>query len=114
MCGECPIRVASRSSELYHLTGSYRVSNRHYVDSIYGRFTTTMGPQIEGAARGKLTFPRLINDPVCHVAVISKAPFWIFFKKKETKLVFNARKLSVGVGDTPYLRTCPETLYSYV
>ena len=28
-----------------------------------------------GAARGKLTFPKFINDPVCHGASISKRLF---------------------------------------
>ncbi len=38
-----------------------------------------MGPQVEGAARGKLTFPKLIKDPVCHGAAILKGPFLKFF-----------------------------------
>ncbi len=32
-----------------------------------------------GAARGKLIFPKLIIDPVCHNAAFSKAPFLKFF-----------------------------------
>ncbi len=32
-----------------------------------------------GAARGKLTFPKLINDPVCHGAAILKSYFLKFF-----------------------------------
>ena len=50
----------------------------------------------------KLIFPRLINDPVCYTTEILKGPFLKFFwTTKETKLVFNARKLSVGVGVFP-------------
>jgi len=33
------------------------------------------GPQIKGAARGKLTFPKLIKDPVCHATEILKSYF---------------------------------------
>ena len=35
-----------------------------------------------GAARGKFTFPKLINDPVCHASSISKGPFLKFFLEK--------------------------------
>ncbi len=38
-----------------------------------------MGPQIHGAARGKLTLPKLINDPVCHNAAFSKGTFLKLF-----------------------------------
>ncbi len=61
-----------------------------------------MGPQIHGAARGKLTFPIISNNPVCHNVAFSKASFLKFFwKGKETKLVFNERKSSVAVGTLP-------------
>ncbi len=55
-----------------------------------------------GAARGKLTFPKIIIDPVCHAAAILKGSFLKFFwTTKETKLVFNERKSSVGVWAFP-------------
>ncbi len=37
------------------------------------------GAQDPGAAEGKLTFPKLIKDPVCHGAAILKGPFLDFF-----------------------------------
>ncbi len=61
-----------------------------------------MGPQVQAAGRGKLTFPKLIKDPVCHAAAIPKGPFLKFFRKtKETKLRFNGRKSSVRAGIFP-------------
>jgi hypothetical protein len=51
---------------------------------IYGRFTATIGPQIHGAARGKNAFPKIIIDPVCHAASISKGPSPnVFLKNKK-------------------------------
>ena len=55
-----------------------------------------------GGAGGKLTFPKLIIDPVCHATEVLKSYFLRIFKKTiETKLVFNARKSSVGIGTLP-------------
>ncbi len=61
-----------------------------------------MGPQIQVPPGGKFTFPELINDPLRHNAAFSKGSFLKFFwKSKETNLVFNARKSSVGVWAFP-------------
>ncbi len=35
------------------------------------------------AARSKLTFPKLIDDPVCHAAAILKGPFLNFYWKNK-------------------------------
>jgi hypothetical protein len=44
-------------------------------------FTDDLQPQWapdSGAARGKLTFPKLINDPICHNDAFSKGSFLKF------------------------------------
>ncbi len=69
-----------------------------YFDPIYDH----NGAPDPSAARGKLSFPMISNDPVCHNAAFSKGFFLKFFwETKETKLVFNARKSLIGVGVLP-------------
>ena len=53
-----------------------------------------MGSQIKGVGRGKLTFPKLIKDPVCHGAAILKGPFLNFFlSNKSKKSVFDPERI---------------------
>ncbi len=60
------------------LSGVKQSLRRPYLWAIYDR----NGAPDPGAARGKLTFPKLINDPVCQAAAILKGPFSeIFFEK---------------------------------
>ena len=80
------------------LSGAKRTLRSPNLRTIYDH----NGAPGRSRCRGKLTFPKLIIDPVCHATAILKGPFLKFYwKTKGAKLVFNARKSSVGVGAFP-------------
>ena len=60
---EWPLRVVSGPSEAYQLNGRYRGHSGHYADRIFGRFTTTMGPQIQVPPGANLLFLNLSMTP---------------------------------------------------
>jgi len=59
----CPLRVVSGPSALYHPNVRFRGQSGHYADRIYGRFTTTMGPQIQVPQGANLLFLNLSMTP---------------------------------------------------
>ena len=61
-----------------------------------------MGPQSRHPVGSKHRFLSFRHDHGCHNTAFSKESFLkLFWKTKETKLVFNARKSSIGVGIFP-------------
>jgi len=57
------------------LSGVKRTLRCPYLRMIYDH----NGAPEPSAAKGKLTFPKLIKDPVCHATEILKGPFLNFF-----------------------------------
>ncbi len=71
-----PLRTLSSQ---WPLSGVKQTLRRPYLRMIYDH----NGAPDPGAARGKLTFPKLIIDPVCHTAANLKGPFLKFFLQKK-------------------------------
>ncbi len=72
-------------------------------------FTDDLRPQWgprSRSRRGKLTFPKIINDPVYHAAAILKGPFSeIFFKNKRDQIMYQRSDLLGGIlftAEPPY------------